>query len=196
MQMDRRTLLLAVGTSLATQAVIGQTISAQPTPAQTKALREMQIYKVPELGLNIWVENQPPWEAELSNATGHPSFVVQSPNNYHPPAVLTYASWPNERATDINPVAQTAISRASQNFGLNANQARSVTKLPTSHGVLRGLEGSFAGQVEGVAMDVRVFVGQAPGRFPVALSVYTLAGKMGHLQDVVRRGWGKLAYLS
>ena len=195
MRMDRRTLLLAAGTSIATQAAVGQSLSGQATPGQTKALREMQIYKVPELGLNIWVENQPPWEAELSSATGHPSFVVQSPDNYHPPTVLTYASWPKERVTDINPVAQTAIARASQNFGLNASQARSVTKLPASHGVLQGLEGSFAGQVEGVAMDVRVFVGQAPGRFPVALSVYTLAGKMGNLQEVVRRSWGKLAYL-
>jgi hypothetical protein len=109
---------------------------------------------------------------------------------------MTYASWPTERVADaiINQVAHSAIARASQNFGLNASRARGVPKLPASHGVLQGLEGAFTGKVEGVAMDVRIFVGQAAGRFPVALSIYTLSGKMNHLTEVIRRSWGKLEY--
>jgi hypothetical protein len=188
MHLNRRNLLLAAGAGLAAQTAVGQ----------APALREMQIYTVPELALRIWVENQPPWQAELSQATGRPSFVAQSPDNYHPPTVMTYASWPDQSVSDVNliQVAQTALARASQNFGLNTNQARSVAKLPASHGVLQGLEAAFTGKVDAVAVDVRIFVGQAAGRFPVALSIYTLAGKMGHLSQVVRRSWGKLAYLS
>ena len=195
MRVNRRALLLAAGGGVAAQTALGQTVLGQTIAAPTKALREMQIYKVPELALSIWVENQPPWETELTNATGRPSFVVQSPDNYHPPTVMTYVSWPSERTSDINQVAQTAVARASQNFGLNASQARGVVRFPAAYGVLKGVEGSFLGQVEGVAMDVRIFVGHTAGRFPVALSLYTLAGKMQNLSDVVRRGWGRLAYL-
>ena len=198
--LNRRAVLLAAGAGLAVQTAVAQTAAGQPAAKSaptSKALREMQIYKVPELALSIWVENQPPWEVELSQATGRPSFVVQSPDNYHPPTIMTYASWPNERVTasNMSQVAQTASARASQNFGLNASQARSVVKLPATHGVLNGLAGTFVGQVDGTAMDVQIFVGQAEGRFPVALSIYTLAGKMKHLNEVVRRSWGQLAYL-
>lgn len=35
--------------------------AAMAQPA--RQLREMQVFEVPELGLSIWVENQPPWEA-------------------------------------------------------------------------------------------------------------------------------------
>jgi hypothetical protein len=172
--------------------------AAQSTLAQPGHLREMQIHKVPELGLIIWVENQPPWEAELSHASGHPSFIVQSPDQYHPPTVMTYASWPHEHVPDVQlaQVANTAIQRASQNFGLNLGQARAVSRSAAQYGVLSGFEGQFVGRVQGVAMDVKVFVGQTSGRFPVALSLYTLKGKMGHLGEVLRRSWGQLAYLA
>lgn len=196
--MDRRALLIAAGASVAAQTALAQTVSGGVAAKQGRAQREMQIYKVPELALSIWVENQPPWEAELSQSAGRPSFVVQSPDNYHPPTVMTYASWPTERVKldKVNQMAQSAIGRASQNFGLSANQGRSVLKLPAVHGVLNGLTGSFIGKIDGVAMDVQIFVGQAEGRFPVALSIYTLAGKMKHLNEVVRRSWGQLSYLT
>ena len=167
------------------------------THAQPRHLREMQIHKVPELGLAIWVENQPPWEAELSHTSGHPSFIVQSPDHHHPPVVVTYASWPQERVSDaqLPQVASSAIQRASQNFGLNLAQARAVPKNAVQYGVLSGFEGQCVGRVQGVAMDVRIFVGQTSGKFPVALSIYTLEGKMGHLGEVLRRSWGQLRYL-
>lgn len=165
--------------------------------AAPRALREMQIHRVPELKLAIWVENQPPWEAALQPHPQQPAFVVQSPDNYHPPTVMSYWSWPAERVSDaaLEQVAGSAIQRASRNFGLDAAQARGVPKLPASHGVLSGFEGHFVGHVDGVAMDVRVFVGQQTGRFPVVMSLYTLQGKMPHLGEVIRRGWGHVAYL-
>lgn len=166
--------------------------------ADARALREMQVHKVPELGLEIWVENQPAWETELSNKTGHPTFVAQSPDFYHPPVVMTYASWPKEKVEPefMRDMAVTAIRRASENFGLNAAQARGIQPYEVSYGDLRGYEGTFEGTAGGTAMDVRVFVGQAPGKFPVALSVYTLRGKLNNLNEALRRGWGKVKYLS
>jgi hypothetical protein len=163
-----------------------------------RALREMQIHKVPELGLQVWVENQPAWEAALSNPNGHPSFVAQSPATYHPPTVMTYASWPKLSVTSamLPGVATSAIRRASQNFGLNAGQSRGIAPRPVAYGNLQGYEASFTGRTDGVPMDVRIFVGQAAGKFPVVLCIYTLQGKMGQLGEVIRRGWGRVNYLA
>ncbi|MRW90356.1 hypothetical protein GJ699_10195 [Duganella sp. FT80W] len=161
------------------------------------ALREMQVYKLNDLKLEVWVENQPPWTTELSMLTGHPTFVAQSPDSYHPPTVMTYASWPDRKSPDNNlhNMAVTAIRTASLNFGLNQGQARGINPLGAEYGVLRGYEATFDGMVEGTPMDVTVFIGQAPGRFPVALTVYTLRGKSGTLTENRRRSWGKLKYL-
>lgn len=178
-----------IPTTAATQARNGQ--------PETRALREMQIYKVKELGLQIWVENQPPWSAQLSTETGHPTFVAESPDNYHPPTVMTFASWPKERPSvqAMSDVATSAIRRASQNFGLNVRQARAIQPQPATYGVLQGYEASFYGVANGVGMDVMVFVGQAPGKFPVALTMYTLRGKIGSLAEQRRRSWTMLKYL-
>ncbi|MFT5591189.1 MAG: hypothetical protein ACI9ZF_003385 [Bradyrhizobium sp.] len=160
------------------------------------ALREMQIHKVPELGLEIWVENQPAWEAKLTDVSGHPTFVAQSPSTYHPPTVMTYASWRKLLVTPnmLPDVAASAIRQASQYFELDPGRSRMLAIKPASHGALQGFETNFAGKAEGVAMDVKIFVGQAPGQFPVALTVYTLQGKMAHLEECIRRGWGRLNY--
>jgi hypothetical protein len=153
--------------------------------------------KVPELGLSIWVESQPAWDAQLQTGGGHPSFVVQSPDNYEPPAVMTYGTWPKQQVTDaqMRVVASTAIQTASKNFGLDAGRAQAIKQVEATHGVLKGMEGQFVGRQQGQAIDVRIFVGHSSGRFPVALTIYTLEGKMGHFAEVVRRAWGRVAYL-
>ena len=190
----RRRGLTALGLSLAFAPAWAQTPAAD---RKERALREMQVYKLTVLGLEVWVENQPPWETQLSDKSGHPTFVAQSPGNYHPPTVMTFASWPKERtpADQLQDMATSAIRRASQNFGLNMGQARGIQIMPASYGVLQGYEGTFNGVADRVAMDVTVFVGQANGKFPVALSMYTLRGKMDTLSEQRRRSWGKLKYL-
>jgi hypothetical protein len=101
--------------------------------------------------------------------TGHPTFVAQNPELYHPPTVMTYMTWPDAKSPDsLLPImATTAIRRASQNFGLNLGQA----------------------------LAVMLFVGQAPGRFPVVLTIYTQHGKMGSLVEHRRRSWTRIRYL-
>src|SRR5207253_2789288 len=95
--------ILALATAVA--VLCPEASLAQSATTTERALREMQIHKIPELGLEIWVENQPAWEAELSRTSHHhSSFVVQSPDSFHPPTVMTYASWPKERvAPDMFP---------------------------------------------------------------------------------------------
>lgn len=162
----------------------------------SKALREMQIYQLSELGLEVWIENQPPWEVSSHKTGGRLTFAAASPENYHPPAAMTFAAWPDERVKPERflDVARSAIQHASRNFGLTAGEARTLEISNASHGDLSGLESNFVGRVQGVAMDVRIFVGQAPGKYPVVLTVYTLQGKMGNLSEVIRRSWENVAY--
>ena len=166
--------------------------------AAKRALRHMQIYRVNELGLELWVENQPPWNAQLSNATGRPTFVAQSPESYHPPTVMTYMSFPKEKvpADGMYDMAGSAIRRASRNFGLSEEWSLQVPVREAQYGVLRGYEGWFEGKADGTVVDVLVFVGQAPGRFPVAFNVYTVRGKMSSLHEQIRRAWTNVKYLS
>lgn len=170
---------------------------AQAPSPPTRRLREMQIFKVDELGLSIWVENQPPWDARLIQERGRPMFVAESPDHHHPPIVMTFSSWPEQSVPEgqMLAVATSAIRRASENFGLSVGRARAIDARSASHGVLTGAEGRFSGRADGVLVDVVVFVGQAPGRFPVALSLYTIAGKVSHASEVLRRSWGRLTYL-
>lgn len=167
-------------------------------PAGKRELRHMQVYRVYELGLELWVENQPPWNAQLSNATGRPTFVAQSPESYHPPTVMTYMSFPKEKvpAGGLHDMAGSAIRRASRDFGLSEEWSLSVPVREAQYGVLRGYEGWFQGKADGTVVDVLVFVGQAPGRFPVAFSVYTVRGKMSSLHEQIRRAWTNVKYLS
>lgn len=162
-----------------------------------RALREMQIYEVKSLGLEIWVENQPAWEVVTQMHNGRPTFGARSPENYHPPAAMTVAAWQDKPVTDAQfaDVARSAIRHAAQNFGVTAGEARAIAALPATHGVLQGWEADFAGHAQSMDMDVRLFVGQASGRYPVVLNMYTMRGKMVHLNEVVRRSWGNLAYL-
>lgn len=185
---------------LACLAVHGVALSAPSlgAPVQGKReLREMQVHKVPQLGLAVWVENQPPWETELSDQPGRPVFVAQSPAGYHPPTVMTYVAFPQERVADgsIQGTALSAIRRASLNFGLSEGQSRSINPGPAIYGVLRGYEAVFIGPAHGELVDVQIFVGQETGRFPVVLTIYTMRDKLPNLVEQRRRAWSKLSYL-
>jgi hypothetical protein len=85
--------------STAAQAQAGNG-TKQPAP------RHMQIYRVDKIGLEIWVESQPPWETLLSSETGQLAFVAESPLNYHPPTIMTYASWPAGKSSDRRHVSR------------------------------------------------------------------------------------------
>jgi hypothetical protein len=159
--------------------------------------RQMQIYSIPELGIKVGAENQPPWEVNISHEGKQATFTAQSPENYYPPTAMTFTAFPKEKvATAQLPIiASSAIERASQNFGLTEAQANTLIKTPAQYGVLQGYESNFHTQLQGTSMDVKIFVGQAKGQYPVALSIYTLAGKMPLLSEVIRRSWDNLAYL-
>lgn len=191
MVMDR------IGSAALALVLLGAAFIADPVHAADRALREMQVHKVAELGLEIWVENQPPWEAELMKAVTLPSFVVQSPADYYPPAVMTYISLPGSAVDDsaMMGVATTAIRRASENYRVPGTQRVVLKPQPAQHGPFIGYEASFEGWANGEAVEVKVFVGHVPGRFPVAMQAYTQKGKLTQLKEPIRRAWANVKYL-
>ncbi len=166
-------------------------------PAAERVKREMQIHKVPELGLEIWVENEPPWDAAVMKAVTLPSFVVQSPADYYPPAVMTYISLPAATVDDtaMLGMATTAIRRAAENYRVTPAKRIALKPQPAIYGEFSGFEADFEGWANGEAVEVKVFVGHVPGRFPVAMQAYTLRGKLAQLAEPTRRAWGHVKYL-
>lgn len=165
----------------------------EPAFAEPRAPREMRIHRVGALGLEIWVENQPPWEAEVMQGRSLPVFVVQSPSNYYPPAVMTYVGMPSTSGggQSLEAMSTRAIRRAAWNYGLGARRL-SIRPEAARYGALSGYEATFDGVANGEAVQVKVFVGQAPGRSPVAMQVYTLRGKLAHLSEPIRRAWNHI----
>jgi hypothetical protein len=167
-------------------------------PPQDKALREMQIYKLTDIGLEVWVENQPPWEAQTVQHNGRPIFTVSSPDNYHPPTAMTFASWPEHKVKQeqLENVAHSALRNAARNFGLSPGQTRTMDIRQMQRGALSGFETEFVGKVQGSSADVRMFFGLQDGRAPVVMTIYTLQGKMDNLKEVIRRSWDNVSYLN
>jgi hypothetical protein len=199
--------LSLLGLMAASSAVFAEspiTSASAPAPVMgralnpAKSLRQMQIHKLPALGLSIWTEDQPEWIVKLDQTPGkRPSFQVQSPEFYHPPTAMIYTSFRGEKvSTEGFPaMAKTAIQYASLNFGLKMDKARTIPVKAATYGVLKGFEGDFVGFANGTELDVKVFIAQEPGKFPIALNIYTVKGKMSNLSEVIRRGWGNVSYL-
>lgn len=192
--LSRRSVLCGM---LALPATLAAAAGRDGSPSG-RAQREMQIHKVDALGLEIWVENQPPWQTQLMDGPSLPIFAAQSPANYHPPSVMTYTSVRHAAPPPegFEAMAIGAVRRAAQNYRVPPAIRLSLMPRPASHGVLQGYEAVFEGMAQGDAVDVKVFIGQAPGKHPVAMQAYTLRGKMAHLDEPIRRAWGKLKYLA
>lgn len=200
--MNRRHCLLAMAGMLAAPSTLAQT-SLKPQrlsqlPGAGQAGREMQVFQVKALGLEIWLDNQPTWDAEIHMNNGRPVFGARPPEPFDPPAAMTVAAWPEEKLPDllIPAMARNAIRTAAPNFGLPASQAKELVPKAATYGVLRGMEGEFVGRIQGIDMDVRIFVGQSSGQYPVVLTFYTPKGGLKQLADVIDRSWGHLAYMA
>ena len=158
--------------------------------------RPMQVNRVAEVGLEIWTERNPPWAGRVEQVQGKPVYVVTAPENNHPPAVLTYLSLPEAGVippSELAEVARGAIHQAARNYG--ARNPTAVSIRAASHGKLQGYEAVFPGRVEALDVDVRIFVGAAPGRPLVAMHAYTPRGKMAHISENLRRAWTHVEYL-
>jgi hypothetical protein len=192
-----QTVLACTGFSLGSISLQANAQNNSQNERPPRALREMSIHKVKELGLQIWIENQPAWDANLTTNGGQATFSAVSPSNYHPPSAMLFQSFQQEKVAtaQFQNMAKQALRRASANWGLLPAEMRAIPLMFQKYGVLDGYEANFVGKSDEVLMDVKIFVGQAEGRFPVILWIYTQQGKMDNLAEVIRRSWRKLTYL-
>lgn len=198
MGFDRRLLVRMGLTSLLLgTCLLGWAQRISPARSARRALREMQIYQVTELGLEIWIEGQPEWGVHLQQLNGRHLLVAQSPESYHPPAALIFGAWDQSSVGEgqWEGVARSAIGQGGRNFGLSEGNVRAIQVEVCTHGLLSGWQGQFVGKVGPDRVDVRVFVGRAVGKPIVLLTAYTLEGKFDHIEEVIRRCWGSVTYL-
>lgn len=197
---SRRHWLLAMAGTLSAPIALAQT-ALKPQrlsrlPGAGANGPEMQVFLVKALGLEIWVDAA--WDTDMHMKNGRATFVATSPESLDLPAATTVSAWPEEKLPDmlVPAMARNAIRTAAPNFGLPASQAKAIVPTPASYGVLKGGQADFVGKIQGIDMDVRIFVGQAKGQYPVVLTAYAPKGGLKQLADVINRSWGHLDYLA
>lgn len=156
--------------------------------------RPMLINKLPEMGLEIWTEAQPLWRTHTQTHEGQPVFIAETPNNYYPPAAMSWSVMAFEVPTaELEEVFTEAAKKAQQNYGVTT--ATPVTAKAASYGGLTGLEGSFQGTANQQPVDVLFFLGGQDGKPAVVMQVMTAAGKLPHLKYQIERSWQQMRYL-
>ena len=200
LNLNRRHLLLVIAGALSAPLAFAQTLlkpqRMSRLPGAGANGTEMQVFEVKALGLEIWMDAG--WDADMHMNKGRATFVATSPESSNLPAATTVSSWPEEKMPDIlvPAMARSAIRTAAPNFGLPVSQAKAIVPIPATYGVLKGGQADFVGKIQGIDMDVRIFVGQAKGRYPVVLTVYAPKGGLKQLADAINRSWGHLDYLA
>ena len=170
---------------------------AGPYAFAERAKRPMAMHELPELGLEIWTEDQPEWDTKIVQYGEKAIFTAQSPIYYYPPIAMSYASFAGMEVTgeELQQIAAGAIQQAGRNYQLSEESVKQLTPSPYTYGELTGYEASFSGIANEEEVDVKVFVGHKPGKGPVVMQGYTLKGKLSHISEQIRRAWTNVRYL-
>lgn len=163
---------------------------------QERAKREMKVWQLGSLGVQIWVEQQPAWTVSSYYEGGQKVFMVSTPPGYYPPANMTYVTFRDAaaRRADVRVLAHGLVDGIHEKFGGTAAQA--IDMKPADYNGIAGFETTFTAKHDGAAYDVRVFVGKREGYPPLAMEVYTPAGMMNALREPIRRAWSNVEYIS
>ncbi len=158
----------------------------------------MNVHRDPDMGLEIWTEQTPEWQIERRYRGSKPVFVAQTPPNVYPPASMTVLSFAglSVPAGKFEVIAAQALGTGLVQFGVDERARAGIIRERKRYGNLSGYEINFPAMVHGTDSDVKVFIGRAEGRGPVLLQLYTLAGKMPHLKEAIRRSWTNIDYWS
>lgn len=157
--------------------------------------RPMIIHRLPELGLEIWTEQDPEWDTHLSTRSGAATFIAETPALTYPPAQMSWTTLPQLRfdPRELKAGAEGALHQLAAN-----HQLQSPTQIPITsqqYGDLIGYETVFEARSQNIPIEVRAFCGHSPGRQPVLMQLTTLKNKSGHLAEHIRRSWNNVRYL-
>jgi len=176
-------------------AVIMAMMLTLSATAAERTGRPMIIHRLPELGLEIWTEQDPEWETHQSNHSGAATFVAETPALTYPPAHMSWTTLPQLRfdARDLETSARGALHQVAANHRIKSPQKISITQ--RQYGDLIGYETVFAARSQNVPIEVRAFCGHRPGKQPVLMQLTTLKNKSAHLAEHIRRSWSNVRYL-
>jgi len=160
-----------------------------------RAGRPMVIHRLPALGLEIWTEQDPEWETQLSERSGKATFTAETPALTYPPAHMSWTTQPQLRfeANELRAGATGALHQVAANHRIEA-----PTQIPITlahYGDLTGFETAFEARSKNIPIEVRAFCGHRLGKPPVLMQVTTLKNKGEHLAEHVRRSWNNVRYL-
>lgn len=178
-------------TSITTIFFLG--LIAQSADAAQRLGRPMIIHRLPALGLEIWTEQDPGWETQITQRAGAATFIAETPALTYPPALMSWTTLPQLR---FDPRALEASAKGA----LHQVAANHHAQLPTQikrrqYGDLTGYEATFEARSQDIPIEVRAFCGHRPGHAPVLMQVTTLKGKTAHLAEHIRRSWHNVRYL-
>jgi hypothetical protein len=176
-------------------AALAFAILSTSTAAAERAKRPMVIHRVPQVGLQIWIEQDPVWETRLETIRGAPVFVAETPALTYPPASMSWISLPHLKFEegDLETAARGVLHEAATNHGVRIDSEPVLER--KTYGELSGYEATFSAHTDGVPIDVRIFCGHRSGMPAVVMHVSTVRGKLGALAEHIRRSWTNVHYL-
>lgn len=157
--------------------------------------RPMHVHKVNELGLEIWTEARPEWDTRVERIYEQSRFVAETPALTYPPAGMTWVSKPQSlfAESELESAAHGAIHRVAHGYGVPRSSAIELKR--AHYGDLTGFEADFSAPRRTIPVDVRIFLGHKAGRAAVVMQASTLQGKLGHIDEHIRRSWANVRYL-
>lgn len=176
-------------------AFMAHTLCTAASAESAAVERPMRIHKVDALGLEIWTEATPEWDTRLERLDEQSRFVAETPALAYPPAGMTWVSKPGSlfAEAELEEAARGVVHRVARNYGVREPSKLELTT--ARYGDLTGYRGDFSSPLRAMPVDVRVFLGHRPGRAAVVMQACTLKGKLGHIDEHIRRSWTNVRYL-
>lgn len=180
---------------IATIAVVCCVGLVVTTAAAAPLKRPMHVHKVEPLSLVIWTEAMPEWETRLEWRGGQAAFIAETPALTFPPASMSWVSKEDLSFTEaeLPDAARGAIHQIAVSFRVARASLGELRR--ARYGELHGFELDFSAMDAALPVDVRVFFGQATGRPAVLMSAVTLRGRLGGIEQQIRRSWTNVRYL-
>ncbi|WP_315981371.1 hypothetical protein [Aliamphritea spongicola] len=122
-------------------------------------VRPMVINSVGPLGLKIWTEAVPRWPKELTEHRGVQVFTAWAPDDYYPPARMSWAVMPfKETGGKEQLFLQGVLQQALQNYRSSLHP-EDIDLQAADYGNLSGWMAEFGGFDEQQPVDVRFLSG-------------------------------------
>ena len=154
--------------------------------------RPFYVIELPKAGLSVYVPERPTWEYSLDKRVGTYAVLLNTPEEYYPPASMEIVLNRKLRIdqSELHEVAITAFNTARKSVGispLNENNLQNVT-----YGAIEALEDVYEIVSDGRTYSVKNALGIMPSGRPVTLLLTTPLGQIKHIGHMVKKIWDNL----